>query len=75
MVKFPLVGTAINIGLLCLLTSSGVRSALVPNHASDPDVCDSNQVAQATNNNGVSKQIGYRHVAYYVVSRMVSAMT
>lgn len=72
MVKFPLVGTAINVVLLCLSTPSGVCSALVPNHGSDPNVCDSNQVGQTTNDNLVSTQTGYRHVAYYVVSRTIT---
>lgn len=71
MVKLPLFGTTINIVLLCLSTSLGVCSALVSNHDSDPKICDSNQVEQTVDSSRSSKQIGYRHVAYYVVSRTI----
>lgn len=74
MVKFPLFGTTINVVLLCLSTSLGVSSALTPDHGSDPITCDSNQVEQNVYDSGISKQVGYRHVAYYVVSRTIQAM-
>lgn len=56
--------------LLYLFASLGVHSALALNHNPSSSSCVTSHAGSAANTSETSQHIAYRHVAYYVVSRM-----
>lgn len=74
MTRFPPYSAVFYTILTCLSTSLAVHSALTPSHNASLNSCDSTQVEQTAGADEASQRVGYRHVAYYVVSSTIPEM-